>query len=161
MNIYLSGSHGTGKTSIVKQLRQDGWLKKPSVARHSPYEPGTVINQHFIMSKVYKNCMTLSGYALDRTPIDVMSYTQLYLPDNDVEITYSIMQVESFRRSNPTIFYTPIEFGLQEDGFRPGTKEQKTIDQYIKDTDRYDFNYVRLTGTVEERVNMIKEHTGA
>lgn len=158
MNVYLSGSHGTGKTSIVKKLRKSGWHKKPSVARSSPFPAGTVRNQHYIMSKVYDNCMRLEGYALDRTPIDVMSYTKLYLPDNKSELMYSIMKVESFRRSNPLIFYTPIEFELDDDGFRPGLEEQEEVDMYIKETlDTYDFYYVMLTGTVEQRVKTIKE----
>ena len=70
--------------------------------------------------------------------------------------------VEDFTLSNPKtlVFYFPIEFPVVDDGFRSKDEEfRKKIDENIKNILNYrHIPYIEVRGTVEERLNTIKQH---
>ncbi|MBN2881305.1 AAA family ATPase [Candidatus Woesearchaeota archaeon] len=55
------------------------------------------------------------------------------------------------------IFYTPIEFPLTPNGFRPNDESirQKVDDFLVEILGRFGFNYTRISGTPEERLETI------
>lgn len=162
MNIYFTGSHGTGKTTTAELLsKRTGFGTLPSVSRNSPYRPGTVEHQGYVMDKVSQRTMRHDRTIQDRTPLDVFAYTQMMQLEGEYE--YQMMKVNRFLRaithSNEPLFYFPITFPLRSDGVRPGKWEQIEVDSLIKPLlSRFEVNLHTVpAGTPEERVEFILE----
>lgn len=161
MNIYLTGSHGTGKTTTAKIIAEKTGLSiLPSASRMSPFAQGTVEHQKFVMDQVYKRCSTWSDAIHERTPFDVYSYTSVRKMDSI--IAAQKMKVESFARiarlHEVPIFYFPVTFPFPgNDPERASRKEQLIVDDAI-------FNIIRIErvkfvavpkATPEERADFI------
>lgn len=162
MNIYFTGSHGTGKTTTAKLLsNRTAFGILPSVSRNSPYKPGTVEHQGYVMDKVSQRTMRHDQTIQDRTPIDVLAYTQMM--NFESEYAHQLMRVDRFLRgiahSGEPLFYFPIVFPLQSDGVRPGKWEQIEVDSLIRPLlNRLPVNFYTMpSGTPEERVDFILE----
>ena len=134
MNIYLTGAHGTGKSTVAQIIKERaGFCTVPSVSRNSPYEMGTEEHQKYVMDKVFYHYSKYDGLILERTPLDVYSYTHLMQIES--EYNRQKMKVEAFfrgiKQSEEPIFYFPIYFDLENDGVRPGQVEQVQVDRFI------------------------------
>lgn len=164
MNIYFTGSHGTGKTTTAKIVAKKTRMCVPqSVSRNSPYKQGTLEHQGYVMDKVSNRMMKHEGSVHDRTPLDVFAYT--ILMEHNSEYNHQLMKVQRFLRvmenTLEPLFYFPITFPLVSDGVRPGHDDQAKVDSIIKPMLKwFDINvYTVPEGTPEERAEFIVERS--
>lgn len=162
MNIYLTGAHGTGKSSVAKIIKSRAdFCTVPSASRNSPYEMGTEEHQRYVMDKVFTQHSKHDALVLERTPLDVYSYTRLM--KIEAEYNRQQMKVEAFFRAlkhtNQPVFYFPISFELENDGIRPGEVEQIQVDKFIYDyLENNNIHYHAIpNATPSERADFILE----
>lgn len=99
--------------------------------------------------------MTNKNLVTARTIFDPWAYTRLTC---DLTFMFQWFNLGVRLIKYDYIFYTPVEFDIVDDGFRPLDKDyQILIDREIKLLlDFYHIGYYTLTGTVEERIDKIK-----
>lgn len=172
MKIAISGAQCVGKTTLMKCLEDDVhfnyFLFKGNVARgiqettgNPINENGTNVTQILIASKfvehfAHENCIS------DRSILDCMAYTHILYMDNKIskdtlDFVYHLFKFMIYKYD--ILYYIPPEFEIIQDGIRSNSKEfqDKThtvMLQYLKD---FKVPYIELSGSVEERVNTIKE----
>lgn len=164
MNIYMSGAHGTGKTTTAKIITEKtGMTVLPSASRNSPYEQGTYDHQDYVMDQVWKRCLRHDNTIHERTPFDVYAYTNAMHVEALVE--KHRMKIDAFARSikqrGESLFYFPITFELHLDEFRPDEMMQLTVDSIMRHhIERTEIPCIFIPdGTPEERANFILEES--
>lgn len=162
----LLGAHGTGKSSLLEAFKgfgsefyvTDGFSRPVKVIKE---ELGLDKNQEQIMINEL-TCHAFESYIgqnviSTRSPIDAIIYSEYYTPVID---THWIQEIfDKNKGFIDGIFYIPIEFDIKDDGVRfTNNEDQKNIDlmmqKFIKDES---LEVITLTGTVEERVNKMKD----
>jgi predicted ATPase len=167
----LTGAHGTGKSSLLKELRSvPGYSFSESVTRKS----GADINQSgndegqlkilaAIIDAETKNGIFKKDFILDRSFIDFYAYTRYLYNHNQVSIeTLTLIESEFDKRASQytMVFYLPIEFDIEQDGTRSDDIQfQKEIDDIIKlILIGKELTFVPVTGSLDERVSYIKTY---
>ena len=166
----LLGSHGTGKTTLLKEVATkfpdyyvtDGFsrpaLKIGRTLGLDHEEKQYVINE--LSAWAYENYLTHKNVISTRSIVDCIIYSQILTPELDIEDLITLFeetkdQVEYF-------FYIPIEFVFEHgDPDRLSHELQVKIDEVIKDfIEKHIPNekVVTLTGTVEERLSQISQY---
>lgn len=170
MVIGFCGAAGTGKTTLVEEL-----FKLPEFQHYKRYTNVQRTLHNYLGSKFPHSSKTnnisqisiTSNFILqlliekdlicDRSLIDAFMYSILA---KDVTISEELEDIFSKGLElYDIIFYTPLEFKIEEDGFRDSNME------YIEQTDYKIQEYInkyqdkvkiiKVTGTVEERMNKI------
>jgi len=165
--IGFAGAQGTGKTTLVlemlkempdfKQYNNIHRLLAQNLDDFNLNQDANNISQIVATACTTVQMMTQDKIIADRTLIDTFAYTDLAKKvTNKWEIENTFAPALKFY---DIIFYCPIEFEMEEDGVRDGDQWfRNQIDQRIKHhLDHYNMNYVTLTGTIEERMNQIRE----
>ena len=171
MKIALTGPQGTGKTTLLNALAQRSEFEHYEFAREitrAIAEKGVAINeagsnktQLLIMSAHIENTLK-ENIIMDRCAIDGFVYTQwLYkngLIDKWVR-DYAMNVFEEIIEDYDYVFYISTEFALEDDGVRSTNRVflEEVEDLFEEILDWYSIEYVKLTGTVEERLNQIIE----
>jgi len=165
----LIGSHGTGKTTLLKEVSTrfpnyyvtDGFsrpvLKIGRMLELSNNEKQYAINE--LSAWAYENYLTHKNVISTRSLVDCIIYSQILTPDVDIENIITLFeqtkdQVEYF-------FYIPIEFDFVDDPDRLSHELQVKIDGIIQEFIKKHIpaeKVVTLTGTVEERLNQISKY---
>lgn len=185
MKICLTGSHGTGKSTILKVLQEKlpGYtFQISSPTREAVGKDSTKLNfgtteesQKLIAAKVIDLVEKASqNYVTTRSLIDVLAYTIYFSKVNEENfptgdfIAKQFELVEKHKKDFDIYFYLPIEFDIPEielgKEFREGQENKdyhKTIDiilQFLLWT--FDIPYIVIKGTVEERVEKILKILG-
>lgn len=165
MRIGLTASHGCGKSSIARNFSNH----IEEIARWviaEKWHPDTLSKEELddfelvIMKKQIEAENTMQDFISDRTVIDVLAYaTTMCRPSMTARLKD---MAEMHLKDNPydLVFYIPIEFPLEKDGVRfEDDSYQKIIDlQILKYLKRYKIPYITLTGTLEERLAIIRKH---
>ena len=183
--ICFTGAQGTGKTTALKVLQEDPDFKDfnfyTEVVRKMAADGEIKINKEGdsqsqkILFDVYGELLNKmrNEYAIsDRCIIDVASYT-LYLFDHSDPLNedYNNLSQEVFREGRnilqkkldlSLLVYFPIEFEVVGDGVRSTDEDfRKEVDLKIQQLlQNYNIPHIIVTGTVEERVNKIKQSIG-
>ena len=168
----LLGSHGTGKTTLLKEVATkfpeyyvtDGFSRP--VTRISKFLEFTNDEKQFVINELsawaYQNYLTHKNVISTRSVVDCIIYSQIVAPNVDIEGMMTLFnetkdQVEYF-------FYIPVEFDYVIDEERPGgvwqelqVKIDKVIQDFIKEHIPAE-KVVTLTGTVEERLEQISKY---
>lgn len=165
----LLGSHGTGKTTLLKEVAikfpdyyvTDGFSRPVSriskLLEFDNNEKQFVINE--LSAWAYQNYLTHKNVISTRSIVDCIIYSQIVAPDVDIEDLINLFeetkdQVEYF-------FYIPVEFDYVVDEERPGGVWQELqikIDKIIQDfIETYipAEKVITLTGSVQERLEQI------
>ena len=165
----LLGSHGTGKTTLLKEVSTkfpeyyvtDGFsrpiIKIGRMLELSNDEKQYAINE--LSAWAYQNYLTHKNVISTRSVVDCIIYSQILAPDLDIENLITLFeetkdQVEYF-------FYIPIEFDFVDDPDRLSHELQVKIDGIIQ---KFIKSYIpeekviTLTGTVEERLEQISKY---
>jgi deoxyadenosine/deoxycytidine kinase len=172
MKIGICGSHGVGKTTLMKLLKKE----MPTInlvteaARECPYpinEKTGFQSQEWIFREQVRRELSVPIDDItisDRTVYDQLAYiTYAYEHGN---ITYEeCRMLERFISywgfTYDYIIYVPIEFDMEKDGVRSENEEyRKEIDEVIRDLlEDYvcDERRCTVTGTPEQRLAKVKE----
>jgi len=177
MKLCLTGSHGTGKSTLLKILKEKlpDWeiqtesLTRKAVQNSNKVNFGTTDESEKLISELYMKSFLNSSknFIAGRHMIDVLAYS-IYLKKINKNIKNSTIQailkkIQKIRSKKifDLIIYIPIEFKQKESGeFREGQQEnpnyQKDIDTIIKFLLwKHDISYITVTGTPEQRVEQI------
>jgi len=165
----LIGSHGTGKTTLLKEVATrfpdyyvtDGFSRPVSkIAKYLEFsnnEKQFVINE--LSAWAYQNYLSHKNVISTRSVVDCIIYSQIVAPDVDVKAMLDLFQ--QTKEQVEYFFYIPIEFAYVVDDERPDgvwqelqAKIDKVIQDFIKEYIPAE-KIITLTGTVEERLNQI------
>ena len=183
MRIALTGSHGTGKTTLLKALKEkypNYDIQLESLTRKAVGSPDklnftTPEESERLIAKAYMDSFLSapSDFIASRHMIDVLAYS-MYLKKKNDNISEEIMldieaKIEEIRDKNlfDLVVYIPIEFAQKEAGeYREGQQEnpdyQKDVDTIIKFLLwGYGIPYITIGGTVEQRVNKMEKYLDA
>src|SRR5574344_1654598 len=166
MKIVLIGSHGTGKTSILDELKKEhpNTFIITEVVRElhkkgiNISENGNNKSQYVIFNTYQELFEQNKNYISDRGLVDTLAYDRYLYKHKKISQIVLLNHQQALRRflkKNPDVIhiYFPIEFDLVDDGVRSTNKEfQKEIDNYVVDIlNEYNINYIKVSGSVEER----------
>jgi predicted ATPase len=163
--IALIGAHGTGKSTILNELKKvtsdyyitDGFgrpLKEAGESLNlSPRDIQVIVNT--ITKHRWNNDVVQDKLICTRSIIDEWVYSKIFGFDEFLEERKEIFRNSDYTKSK--YFYIPIEFPLEEDGVRySGIDLQRQCDelmrQWIKE---FNLEVVILTGTVKERLTTL------
>ena len=165
MNIVFTGTHGTGKSTLVSALSKIlvGMDIMPNIRRELKTILKVPLNKQTTYAQQYTNAMTHTyflskdNYISDRSIIDIYAYT---LESDNIGWDELKEFTEIFKDVNKletVVFYTPIEFPLEADGIRDEDEEyRKEIDNHIRSYLKNNkIEFIELNGEVNERLDVI------
>lgn len=171
MKIILTGAHGTGKTTILKEFEKRGMKAITGVVRSLASQEGTHINEEGNQEgqqrifEVYRNLLSQEGsYISDRGLIDVLAYTIELSKKNKIEESFGdeqLKQMIDWMNEHRDVVYcfVPIEFPIVKDNVRSeDTQYQQDIENNILSIiAALGVGVVILKGTLEERIAKVEE----
>jgi nicotinamide riboside kinase len=172
MKIAFTGAQSTGKTTLLKELKRDPDLSlkydfRDEITRRmqkkglSINEGGNDITQLLIMNSHIKNSL-IDNVIMDRCALDGLVYTDWMSRKGKVQqwvLQYADNVFKMLIDRYDHIFYLVPEFDIEDDGVRSTDIDFRNeivelFEKYIK---AIDIPVIKLTGTVEQRLNKIKE----
>jgi predicted ATPase len=165
----LLGSHGTGKTTLLKEVSTkfpeyyvtDGFSRPVfKISRQLELdntEKQLIINE--LSAWAYQNYLTHKNVISTRSIVDCIIYSQILTPKLD--ITDLITLFEETKDQVEYFFYIPVEFDFVSDPDRLSHELQLKIDKVIVDFMEKHIpteKIVIIRGTVEERLNQISKY---
>ncbi len=179
MKIAISGSHGTGKSTLLQLLEAKGSLGELSVLQEVPRalcsrvkDPAFFHRRHnnltrqllLIAAQVAEEAMMVTAptVVVDRTVVDHWAYTLSLLSESDVaapEASEVQRLVREWAGTYDHIFYLPIEFDLAVDDVREEDLEfQREIDELLRaEYRRLSIPVTELRGSVDQRAAQLVE----
>lgn len=171
MKIAISGGASQGKSTIVNHLSTDtdfsSYVFKTNLTRSLQEqgflinESGNAVTQLFVMAKHYEFLNIGGNVVLDRCALDGLAYSMYFF--KEMEISIQRVLVKLFEAMVPLydkIFYITPELPLISDGQRSVNYDffnavNINFDNIISN---YNIPVIRISGTVEERVEKIKNN---
>ena len=172
MKLAFTGAQSTGKTTLLKELKRDPELSlkydfRDEITRRmqkkglSINEGGDDITQLLIMNSHIKNSL-IDNVIMDRCALDGLVYTDWMYRKGKIQqwvIEYADNVFKMLIDRYDYIFYLVPEFDIEDDGVRSTDIDFRNeivilFEQYIK---AWNIPVIKLTGTVEQRLNKIKE----
>jgi predicted ATPase len=162
--IILLGSHGTGKTSLLSELKRlrpdlyttDGFSRPIHSALSQIPENISPRSEQILINELsqwnWKNNLNNKMYVSSRSIIDCCVYSKVLgwrdLGDEVLQFYKDNIPV------NVKYFYIPIEFPIEDDGVRFMDKNfQIQIDVYLREFIRLNnLSTITLSGTLSERL---------
>lgn len=166
--IILTGAQGTGKTTLMNALAEDGTrtishIRKFAAEQDIDISTASEAGQKEFFKSLKKELSSKRNYISDRGLTCVAAYTFEKAITGDISKKIAdkqYMDIVKFHTDNPDILivYLPIEFEVEDDGVRSIDKAfQIKIDFLIKNLlDTANIPYITATGTVEERKTQIE-----
>lgn len=172
MRISICGAQGVGKTTLLNAIESDGYFDKFTKCREVTRwvktlgfdinEQGSDTTQRLIMMKHIENLIMNSNMITDRSAIDGLVYST-WLHKNgsisDDTLEYCLNVFFTLIPFYDRVFYIKPEFDIEDDGVRSTNRQfrdeiEKTF-EFVLDT--YSIPYIILSGSVENRINQIKQ----
>ena len=142
MRIALVGSHGTGKTTLLKAIEAsgkfDGYRKITEVSRSLIEELGfnplvgesTYEKKHDFEWKIFKKQVEEENkspkFVSDRSIFDILAYASTLLDTIDfAHFHTTVHQLRYERYPYDLLVFVPIEFPMEKDGIRPEDEEYR------------------------------------
>ena len=161
--LCLVGAHGTGKTTILNELKDKYTIMDGNSRKYIKKYEGLKTDD--IQCQISEGLFQLINHQIfnkefaifSRSPIDTISYAQ---ETNSAPFMWEIWR-DKINDLTPYIeyCYLPIEFELEDDGVRGADpKHQKEIDRRIQANLRgFNVNYTEISGNLEKRIQKVKE----
>jgi len=172
MKIAFTGAQSTGKTTLLNRLKHDPMFNlefdfRDEITRRmqkkglSINEGGNDITQLLIMNSHIKNTL-IDNVIMDRCALDGLIYTDWMYGKKKVEqwvIEYAENVFNLLIDRYDYIFYLAPEFDIEDDGVRSTDIDfrNEIVDLFDHYINLYKIPVIKLTGTVEQRLNKIKE----
>ena len=172
MKIAFTGAQSTGKTTLLNRLKHDPMFNLEfefidEITRRMTKkglkinEGGDDMTQLLIMNSHIKNSL-IDNVIVDRCVLDGLVYTDWMCRKGKVQqwvLEYADNVFKMLIGRYDHIFYLVPEFGIEDDGVRSTDIDFRNeivilFEKYIK---AWDIPVIKLTGTVEQRLNKIKE----
>lgn len=176
MKIAFAGSHCTGKTTLLNQIREymsddEGFKYVTEVARKIIQRGYPLnmeanvdsyvnyINDQLIAEREMRNS---SLFISDRTLLDPLAYALVnkelprpYIQDYFLEMMENVWLLEKDRYD--LYVYFPIEFPLIADNVRPTDEEyrEKISKKILELLNKYKVNYITISGNENERLKTL------
>lgn len=160
MKISVIGSHGTGKSTICKELSTMFNLNIIPDVVPEAFRKGFTINENtppetqlWILTKQLElERNTPEDWIMEKSLWDNIIYGSLSIKDKKV-----LMVMEEIVNKNAKydiVFYLPIEFGIEDDGLRSlDSNFQSEIDvRFKKYLANSGIKFIKLSGSIKERV---------
>jgi len=165
----LIGSHGTGKTTLLKEVSTrfpnyyvtDGFsrpvIKIGKMLELSKNEKQYAINE--LSAWAYQNYLTHKNVISTRSLVDCIIYSKILTPEVNIDEIKALF--EATKDQVEYFFYIPIEFDFIDDPDRLSAELQVKIDEIIQ---KFIKSYIpeekviTLRGTVEERLEQISKY---
>ena len=179
--IMFCGSSCTGKTTLLNAMKKDplfkDWIYFENVVRNLHREGREICEksssetQTMIFDRYYDILREMDkGLSIsDRSIVDVAAFTsvlqeQLPIGDEDyykmcLTMEHQLQEISRNVKDLSLIVYTPIEFSVEDDGERLVDNllrdkfDQKILEILFKNK----ISYLRVSGSVEERLSQIKK----
>lgn len=179
--IMFCGSSCTGKTTLLNAMKKDplfkDWTYFENVVRNLHKEGREICEksssetQTMIFDRYYDILREMDkGLSIsDRSIIDVAAFTsvlqeQLPIGDEDyykmcLTMKHQLQEISCKVKDLSLVVYTPIEFSVEDDGERLVDNllrdkfDQKILEILFKNK----ISYLRVSGSVEERLSQIKK----
>ena len=159
MRIAITATHGAGKTEFAKALAKAiNGTYIYDIVREELIPKGVAINEKtpadmqlwLAAQQWFLETTKKEPWVADKCLYDYLVYGRILIKDEEI-----MEMVERFVERNANydfVFYLPVEFPMEEDGFR--SKElQSVVDiAYKAYLDKKGIKYITLTGSIEERV---------
>ena len=168
IKIAISGAHSQGKTTIVNALQNLSEFKNftfvTGITRDLEKlgvpinEKGTDVTQQFIMAKHYQYAQIKTDCVLDRCVLDGLAYTTCFRSKIPSWMwNYFINMFSNLIKKYDYIFYVEPELPLVSDGTRTIDNHffNQVVNQFDKLIAEFEIPVVRLSGTVENRIQKI------
>lgn len=175
MKIAFTGTHGTGKTTLLNDakpiLAPRGMSYVTEVARRI-IQRGYPLNMdanvdsytHYINDQLNaeKAMSTSSIFISDRTLLDPLAYALVnrelprpYIPDYFIEMMENVWLLEKKRFD--TYVYFPVEFSMQIDNIRPEDENyRRAVDVKILELlKKYNVPHITVSGTPQQRLERL------
>lgn len=170
MRILITGTHGTGKTTLLNKMREIEPYKSNytfiTELTRKLHEKGYPINEQGtdevqrILAQQCVEASLVDNSIADRGMLDNIVFTTFLYEIgqvNDETLKDAVEKFEANKDNYDITFYVRPEFDLIDDGVRTTKKETRDevyrlFEYYI---DKYKLKTVILKGTIEERVSTI------
>lgn len=162
MKIAITGSFGTGKTTLANHVAEaKGFTLLPEVARVMAEEGYKLdkeitaeIEHEMFLRQVALECHQ-GPYISDRCLVDLLAYSAV-LFENDFELLWTISRALRDAKYDVIIYLEP-EFPIENDGVRSTDGEfQKIIDDRIKSILKgLNLTHHKVSGSREERLSQV------
>lgn len=171
LTYVLTGAHGTGKTTLIKELQflsdQYSFAKSSTRSSGAKLNEGDDESQLTILKAIQQyeidNDLYKKDYILDRSFIDFYAYSRYFHSIGNLsDSVLDKIKTEFINRkdSYTMVFFLPIEFDIEDDGSRSTDKDfQKSINDHIWSIIcEYELGAVIVSGSLVDRVSIIKHH---
>jgi len=172
MKILLVGAHGTGKTTLAKEIQKlfpyceiiDGIHREAKQEGFQINKTSDIVSQiETVQRYLQKVCGKPSFISVDSIIRQTAYAISNKLPEPVINLMKRLCQIERDQFAG-AVFYIPIEFSLEKDSVRDEDFQfQKDVDREIKKllNEIYSFNnhhmYYIITGEIQRRVEKVCE----
>jgi deoxyadenosine/deoxycytidine kinase len=172
MKIAFTGTHGTGKSTLLNKILEE---YPQFQGQHENFSDAGKFFQDKLLETLNKDALQLFFYARhlfrirankhlvsDRAVLDALCYAKYeYKQGNLSEVMLNFLEEVSFEllEKYDCLFWLRPEFELVGENKRPENVEfQTAIDKIFEEyMQRVTIPVIRLTGSVEERMQIIRE----
>jgi nicotinamide riboside kinase len=172
LKIGICGAHGTGKTTLAKEVHQlfgtpiitnlmRSFWQQNGVADFEklPKDIRTIFQKESLLKQIEAEESYLTGFITDRTVLDQIAYTKM--SSNMIGVEFEIYEqlCKERLKSYTHLLYLPIEFESEQEALRADIKTRGECAEIMKSyLDKWMPNqYTVISGEFEDRVKQVKK----